>query len=140
MTYTIAEVLSTTHHREWKPQDGAPLYFFKVKLEDGTEAEAGKKKPDTPPQVGDRYKTLRQPNNPEYLATLQGPITDYKGNGSKDFHADPKGLRSKNASSALHAAIAAVSARPGEPFTSDEIWRIADKFYAFIESKAKVGE
>jgi hypothetical protein len=104
--FEVAEVLAQVPHRTWEGDKGT-LHYFKVKLTDGTVAEAGKKKPDTPPQVGDRYKTLRPlPDNApsEAVPMLQGPITDYQGGGSKDFKADPAKLRSENARSALHAA------------------------------------
>src|SRR5262245_13309238 len=103
MSYEVAEVLSGQPTRTWESQNG-PVHYFPVKLTDGTMAEAGKKSADTPPKVGDRYKTLRQPSKPDYLATLQGPITDFQGGGGKSHEADPKGLRSRNASTAISYA------------------------------------
>lgn len=137
MPYEIAEVLSTEPHNVWNSDNG-PIHYFKVRLTDGTEAEAGKKEKDgqvPPPQVGDKYEKLRKPNNPDYLPTLQKPITDYQGGKAKDFHADPKKLRSENARSALHAAKDLVVA---DKIKFAEMAEVTGKLYDYIESKAKV--
>ena len=142
MSHEVAEVLSDTPHRTWEGGE-RPLYYFMVKLIDGTTAEAGKIKSDTLPKVGDRYENLKQPS-PQAPAgavpTLGKPITDYKGSAGKSYEADPKGLRGKNASSALHAAISLVEATNNTNVTSDAVVALADKLYGFIESKAGVGE
>jgi hypothetical protein len=98
VSYEVAEVLAATPHRAWQSDNGT-IHYFKVKLTSGVTAEAGKKKADTPPKVGDRYKTLRPlPDNApqDALPTLQGPITDFQGGGQGD--------RGRNASMAVSYA------------------------------------
>lgn len=145
--YVVAEVLATEPHRVWNSDNG-PIHYFKVDIGQGIVAEAGKKKPDTPPEVGDRYKNLKPvvSKAPEgALPTLTGPITDYQGDGKggKSFEADPKRLRGENYGKALEIAGALcekVDPEDGPALSSTNIIALANKFYDAIEAKAKVGE
>jgi hypothetical protein len=129
-TFEVAEVLAQVPHRTWEGDKGS-LHYFKVKLTDGTVAEAGKKKADTPPKVGDRYKTLRPlPDNApqDALPTLQGPITDFQGGGQGD--------RGRNASMAVSYAKDLAIA---DKIELGQISVYAEKFFEFIDSKSRGG-
>src|SRR5262245_49173414 len=130
--YEIAEVLPDEPKRHDSQQYG-PTFYFKVKLTDGTEAECGKKKLETPPKVGDQYEVLRPSSKAGYLPTLQKPLQDRPG-GGKSYEADPKKLRSENARSALHVAKDLAIAQMIE---LDQMSAWARRIYDFIEEKAQ---
>jgi hypothetical protein len=130
VSYEVAEVLAATPHRAWQSDNGT-IHYFKVKLTSGVTAEAGKKKADTPPKVGDRYKTLRPlPDNApqDALPTLQGPITDFQGGGQGD--------RGRNASMAVSYAKDLAIA---DKIELGQISVYAEKFFEFIDSKSRGG-
>lgn len=104
-----------------------PLVVWSVKLDDGRTAEL-LRKPESAAPTGD-VTVEDGPHGLKAKLVQQG--------GGKDFKADPKGLRGKNASMAVAYAKDLVIA---EKIELGQLSLYAGKFYDFIESKAKVGE
>jgi hypothetical protein len=111
--------------------DRPTLQKWQVTLDDGRTAEM-LRKPDSDAPTGDVTVEETQWGLRAKIVQSNG----YRG-GGKDFKADDRGLRGKNASSALHAAVSLVEAT-NNTVSSDELVALAGKFYEFIESKAKV--
>lgn len=136
MSNFVVKSSEEKHYRTWDSPNGT-LYYFKVELDSGQAAEAGKKSPGTPPRNGDRYEVLKQPSESaplHALPTLMRPVSDRSGSGEKEFKADPAKLRSENARSALHCAKDLVIA---EVIALEKLGEYTGLFYSFIMKHAE---
>lgn len=113
----------------WTNPDNVVFHRWLVTIENGEQEVSTDilRKPDSPDPTG---LPVEQRNGRWKVAQQQG-----SGGGGGKYEADARGLRGKNASSALHAAL---SASEGKDVSSDQILALASKFYDFLETRAKV--
>jgi hypothetical protein len=117
------EVKECIKHKDWTNKEGKTLPIYKVTLTDGT--------------FGESFSEIPIGTNISDITIEEGQYgKKFRLNKKNGFRpAQPKGNESFALSYAKDYAVAIIA--NGQPFKSDLIIELAEKFYTWLESKKK---